>query len=1019
MSKRLKKKTAILVVVELVCVLLLGIFLTWLQTDLSVEQQHRDIKEKTQQMQQLLNLADASAAKNTVSYDEVYKAKADSVAYMAQKSKDFAVTDVKMNELAKMMNVNNILILDREGKKLASGVHTPADFTHDRFNQLRTVFDTGEPSEAFEVIVGDQTRRYFGAKIDENTEAVVEQNPEELNQLTENTSSWKSILSKVSVGMEGYAFAVSSQDYTFLYHPDEELIGTDALTAGLEVKELEDNNFTWMELNGKRYYSGVAKIDADDAYVICVIPEKEIMSSRNITVGLVLSIFFIVITVIVVYTILMMRDAEKGESNPDDYFEFKHMYFDKKVGKKIGVISLVGLILILIISFYMQTLFSLSRHSMSNNQRTKEVEATLAANAEEVELLTAQYNRRYLNKALTASYILGANPQLHTKEDLSELSKALGVECVIIFDKNGKEIVSDSTYVNFEISQDPEAQSYEFNKLLQGVEYVIQEAQPDEISGVYHQYIGASMYDENGSPDGFVQISVTPDKLEQVLATTKIDSVLKGIKVGVNGFAFAVNKEDQTFSYYPKKKLIGRSVLEYGMEENQLRDEYSDYVKVDGKRYYVSCLETDSDYIYVSVPDAEMTDSRVPVALATCAASFICLLLVYLILTFGRRETGKVQEEDTDSPMIDIVMPDGSVKKTETAAGRWSNLSLKWDEKTPEQQIGTVLKGMLSVLAIVICLAVVLKDKVFDSNSILLYVLDGKWERGVNVFSITGCILIICVISVAVMAFRKLLQLLSRTFGARGETVCRLLSSFVKYVSVIAVLYYCFALFGVDTKTLLASAGILSLVIGLGAKELVSDILAGLFIIFEGEFRVGDIVTIGDWRGTVLEIGVRTTKIEDPGNNVKIISNSAVSGVINMTRRNSFASCEVGIEYGESLERVENILAEELPNIKLRVPSIKDGPFYKGVVSLGDNSVNIKIVAQCAESDRMQLARDLNREMKIIFDKHDINIPFPQVVINQPKEYEKATMWERVRADKFNEEQKALAKGIDENEERE
>ena len=203
------------------------------------------------------------------------------------------------------------------------------------------------------------------------------------------------------------------------------------------------------------------------------------------------------------------------------------------------------------------------------------------------------------------------------------------------------------------------------------------------------------------------------------------------------------------------------------------------------------------------------------------------------------------------------------------------------------------------------------------------------------------------VVTTATTLIKKLLKLLAITFGARGETICRMISSFIKYLSVIAMLYYCFALFGVDTATLLASAGILSIAISLGAKDMVGDILAGLFIIFEGEFRVGDVVNIGGWIGTVLEIGIRTTKIEDGSKNIKIIRNSNVSDVINMTKHTSFASCDMGIEYGESLERVENIFEKEFPNIKNRLPAIMDGPFYKGVVALADNSVNVRIVAQC------------------------------------------------------------------------
>ncbi|MEI3232392.1 MAG: mechanosensitive ion channel family protein [Gordonibacter pamelaeae] len=329
--------------------------------------------------------------------------------------------------------------------------------------------------------------------------------------------------------------------------------------------------------------------------------------------------------------------------------------------------------------------------------------------------------------------------------------------------------------------------------------------------------------------------------------------------------------------------------------------------------------------------------------------------------------------------------------KTESAASRWIARSFKWGEKTAEQKTATVVRWLVGVFVIAVFAAVVFQESIFGQGSIFSYILGGNWERGVNVFALTACIMFVCVALTVVTLVQKLLNLLATVLGARGETVCRLLGSFIKYATIIGMVYYCLMLVGVDTTTLLASAGILSIAISFGAKELVSDILSGLFIIFEGEFRVGDIIKVGDWRGTVVEIGVRTTKVEDGSQNIKVIRNSDISNVVNMTKETSYASCDVGIEYGESLERVENILSKELPNIRKRLPAIIDGPFYKGVVELGDNSVTIRIVVQCAESDRLQLERDLNREMKLIFDKHDISIPFPQVVINQPTVFKKAT----------------------------
>ena len=78
----------------------------------------------------------------------------------------------------------------------------------------------------------------------------------------------------------------------------------------------------------------------------------------------------------------------------------------------------------------------------------------------------------------------------------------------------------------------------------------------------------------------------------------------------------------------------------------------------------------------------------------------------------------------------------------------------------------------------------------------------------------------------------------------RGATIVKLLNSFIKYLLMIVALMLILNTWGVDTSTLLASAGILSLVIGLGAQSLISDIIAGIFIVFEGEYQVGDIVII-------------------------------------------------------------------------------------------------------------------------------------------------------------------------------
>lgn len=247
----------------------------------------------------------------------------------------------------------------------------------------------------------------------------------------------------------------------------------------------------------------------------------------------------------------------------------------------------------------------------------------------------------------------------------------------------------------------------------------------------------------------------------------------------------------------------------------------------------------------------------------------------------------------------------------------------------------------------------------------------------------------------------------------KSKGLMTILISVIKYAAVLVWLFFVLSSFGVDTTVILAGIGIVSLIVGLAIQPLLADIIAGLFIIFEDVFNVGDIIVADGFRGTVKEIGMRHTQIEDAGGNIKVINNSDIRSLVNMTNQLSLATVDMSIEYGESLERVEAILNDNLPKIKEAIPQIVEGPFYKGVSALGDSSVNLKFIARCEETAKYQVERDMNRQFKLLFDKHNINIPFPQVVVNKPVSFEEATKFEQKKARKFVEEQKEASEGME------
>ncbi len=302
-------------------------------------------------------------------------------------------------------------------------------------------------------------------------------------------------------------------------------------------------------------------------------------------------------------------------------------------------------------------------------------------------------------------------------------------------------------------------------------------------------------------------------------------------------------------------------------------------------------------------------------------------------------------------------------------------------EKT-QKLVGKIITIVLLCLAAAYFILLIFGSKIFGADS--------RFYRSLNIFSGAGDyikwvrILSYGFFFITIGCLLRLFISWLSTFFKKGKAILNLLGSFIKYLSVLVFIFATLKVFNVDTGTLLAGIGILSLIVGLGAQPLIEDIISGLFIVFENVFDVGDIIIVDGFRGTVREIGIRTTRLEDTSGNFKIINNSDLRTVINLTDHLTLVPCEVQIEYGESIERVEAVIKDHIDEITAAIPDIIEGPFYKGVSELGASGVSLKFVARCEEANRFQVERDMNRQFKLLFDAHDINIPFTQVVLHQP-----------------------------------
>lgn len=232
----------------------------------------------------------------------------------------------------------------------------------------------------------------------------------------------------------------------------------------------------------------------------------------------------------------------------------------------------------------------------------------------------------------------------------------------------------------------------------------------------------------------------------------------------------------------------------------------------------------------------------------------------------------------------------------------------------------------------------------------------------------------------------NLLLMIFRAFQSkkgRIGTLSTLFASLIRYGSVLLAFCWGLTIIGVNVSTVFASVGIIALILGFGAESLVSDLVTGIFIIFENQYNVGDIIEVDGFRGTVQEISFRTISLVDAGGNTKIINNSQLINVINLSEQQSVAICEIGVSYQTDLNMLDTKLPIILNAIKEKYKDIFIGEIvYLGVEELADSYMKLKIKADVSEKDIYNGRRILNKELKLAFDRENITIPYPQIDVN-------------------------------------
>ena len=240
---------------------------------------------------------------------------------------------------------------------------------------------------------------------------------------------------------------------------------------------------------------------------------------------------------------------------------------------------------------------------------------------------------------------------------------------------------------------------------------------------------------------------------------------------------------------------------------------------------------------------------------------------------------------------------------------------------------------------------------------------------------------VLCVVSKKIVD--KLFSGFIKKDIGKQKTIINLINNIVRSIVIIFCVIAILEVYGIDTKSLVTSLGVVGLVAGLALQDLLKDFIVGISIIFENQFSIGDWISINGFKGEVIPSNLRTTKLKAYTGEIKIIYNRNITEIINYTKENANLILDIGVSYDSNIKLVKDIFDKIC--IKFKDKYMLDEISCLGVQELSNNSIKFRIVVQSNYSKQFELDRELKKEIILSFKKNNIEIPYTQVVVHNGK----------------------------------
>ena len=798
--------------------------------------------------------------------------------------------------------------------------------------------------------------------------------PEEETAIIEKLTSIEDIITSNATDHSGMIafkddkYLIGSNEFTFFDDtPLEECVTFDTIAAPLNGD------------NGPYAYLMVTTV-YDRLYITVRSPENNhgivfyyffdlvyLISHSAMLVGIVFLMVLLVLTVII-YFVYQYRKIHP-ETDAQTMRELKMRSL---------ILAAAGMLITGTVGYYARTLLSLSTYVLDDEEELLHLKMHHEHNQEDAVEVENAFSRMYSKQTAVLGNYLTLYPENRTKEKLRHYSEMFGMEYIILFDQEGKEVLSDADYINMELSRNKADASWQFRSILNGTPLIDTHIVQDDLTGELRHLVGAHLLTADRQPDGLLMTAYQAARLQNAVNAFSLESLLNRQTMSSQRLFFLIDPETREFAYSSIPLLDKSSADDFGFTDTVLQEGYSGSVTILGTKFSITQTTLEDKYLYLALPYSLIFTSRVPF---TILISITSLILFLISASLMRRMKMKAPVQKTNSeeaeqpaneentPVSQSIIPGQIILSEDLFKGDSSSSDMYAEEKTTR-----LIVLLIRIFEVIVFVLVLLRNQVLPRNSIINYVLRGGWRYGMNVFALTAVLILFIVTRVTVRFATTILGVFARIVSPRAETYIWLFNSAVKYISVLAAGYVSLTMLGVKMETLLATSSIMVLLVSMGAQDLTEDIIAGLFLMFESEFKVGDVIDISGTIGVVKEIGLHSTKLIDENNNVLLISNSHVKNIINRTQNSSYTFSTFTLPNTIPIRDLEQIFKEELPAVKEKHPQFIGTPYFMGVDKFSGGSMQCTVAAESSEANRVEMEQILNKEIQQILTKHGITI---------------------------------------------